>query len=62
MCSVSFSQLDGRKSAVTGFLLLLKNFKVLGSLASSQASQGISSSQVGSSTAYPSQVESTPAR
>ncbi|KAM3870643.1 Fanconi anemia group I protein [Diretmus argenteus] len=40
------SQLDGRKSAVTGFLLLLKNFKVLGSLASSQSSQGISSSQV----------------
>uniref|UniRef100_M3ZFI5 FA complementation group I n=1 Tax=Xiphophorus maculatus TaxID=8083 RepID=M3ZFI5_XIPMA len=33
------SQLDGRKSAVTGFLLLLKNFKVLGSLASSQSSQ-----------------------
>uniref|UniRef100_A0A3B3YAB2 FA complementation group I n=1 Tax=Poecilia mexicana TaxID=48701 RepID=A0A3B3YAB2_9TELE len=31
------SQLDGRKSAVTGFLLLLKNFKVLGSLASSQS-------------------------
>ncbi|KAL0968448.1 hypothetical protein UPYG_G00266970 [Umbra pygmaea] len=40
------SQLDGRKSAVTGFLLLLKNFRVLGSLASSQASQTISSSQV----------------
>ncbi|KAG7267577.1 hypothetical protein CRUP_005997 [Coryphaenoides rupestris] len=40
------SQLDGRKSAVTGFLLLLKNFKVLGSLASSQASQSISSSQI----------------
>ncbi|CAL8260390.1 unnamed protein product [Merluccius merluccius] len=40
------SQLDGRKSAVTGFLLLLKNFKVLGSLASSQASQAISSSQI----------------
>uniref|UniRef100_A0A3B4Z0C0 FA complementation group I n=1 Tax=Seriola lalandi dorsalis TaxID=1841481 RepID=A0A3B4Z0C0_SERLL len=40
------SQLDGRKSAVTGFLLLLKNFKVLGSLASSQCSQTISSSQV----------------
>ncbi|XP_038562542.1 Fanconi anemia group I protein isoform X1 [Micropterus salmoides] len=40
------SQLDGRKSAVTGFLLLLKNFKVLGSLASSQCSQGVSSSQV----------------
>uniref|UniRef100_A0A4W6EFY2 FA complementation group I n=1 Tax=Lates calcarifer TaxID=8187 RepID=A0A4W6EFY2_LATCA len=35
------SQLDGRKSAVTGFLLLLKNFKVLGSLASSQCSQAI---------------------
>ncbi|KAL7401956.1 hypothetical protein ABVT39_007309 [Epinephelus coioides] len=40
------SQLDGRKSAVTGFLLLLKNFKVLGSLASSQCSQAISSSQI----------------
>ncbi|XP_034032707.1 Fanconi anemia group I protein isoform X2 [Thalassophryne amazonica] len=40
------SQLDGRKSAVTGFLLLLKNFKVLGSLTSSQCSQAISSSQV----------------
>ncbi|XP_029008598.1 Fanconi anemia group I protein [Betta splendens] len=40
------SQLDGRKSAVTGFLLLLKNFKVLGSLASSQCSQSVSSSQV----------------
>nr|XP_057931485.1 Fanconi anemia group I protein isoform X2 [Doryrhamphus excisus] len=40
------SQLDGRKSAVTGFLLLLKNFKVLGSLSSSQCSQTISSSQI----------------
>uniref|UniRef100_A0A4W5KQZ6 FA complementation group I n=1 Tax=Hucho hucho TaxID=62062 RepID=A0A4W5KQZ6_9TELE len=40
------SQLDGRKSAVTGFLLLLKNFRVLGSMASSQASQAITSSQV----------------
>ncbi|XP_010737170.3 Fanconi anemia group I protein isoform X1 [Larimichthys crocea] len=40
------SQLDGRKSAVTGFLLLLKNFKVLGSVASSQCSQAISSSQI----------------
>ncbi|XP_031716924.1 Fanconi anemia group I protein isoform X1 [Anarrhichthys ocellatus] len=40
------SQLDGRKSAVAGFLLLLKNFKVLGSLASSQCSQAISSSQI----------------
>ncbi|KAK7891742.1 hypothetical protein WMY93_023705 [Mugilogobius chulae] len=44
--SMFSSQLDGRKSAVTGFLLLLKNFKVLGSLASSQCSQSISSSQV----------------
>lgn len=42
----SASQLDGRKSAVTGFLLLLKNFKVLGSLASSQCTQTVSSSQV----------------
>ncbi|CAK6972607.1 Fanconi anemia group I protein [Scomber scombrus] len=40
------SQLDGRKSAVTGFLLLLKNFRVLGSLSSSQCSQAVSSSQV----------------
>ncbi|XP_034542605.1 Fanconi anemia group I protein [Notolabrus celidotus] len=40
------SQLDGRKSAVTGFLLLLKNFKVLGSMASSQCSQAVSSSQI----------------
>uniref|UniRef100_H3C4X9 FA complementation group I n=1 Tax=Tetraodon nigroviridis TaxID=99883 RepID=H3C4X9_TETNG len=40
------SQLDGRKSAVTGFLLLLKNFKVLGSLASSQCSQAVTASQV----------------
>ncbi|XP_078113590.1 Fanconi anemia group I protein isoform X2 [Sander vitreus] len=40
------SQLDGRKSAVTGFLLLLKNFKVLGSLASSQCSQAVSTSQI----------------
>ncbi|KAF7660465.1 hypothetical protein LDENG_00280970 [Lucifuga dentata] len=40
------SQLDGRKSAVTGFLLLLKNFKVLGSLSSSQCSQTVSSSQI----------------
>ncbi|XP_061629167.1 Fanconi anemia group I protein [Phyllopteryx taeniolatus] len=40
------SQLDGRKSAVTGFLLLLKNFKVLGSLTSSQCSQTFSSSQI----------------
>lgn len=41
-----FSQLDGRKSAVIGFLLLLKNFKVLGSLASSQCSQAVTASQV----------------
>ncbi|XP_006152850.1 Fanconi anemia group I protein [Tupaia chinensis] len=40
------SQLDARKSAVAGFLLLLKNFKVLGSLASSQCSQSIGVSQV----------------
>nr|XP_014340362.1 PREDICTED: Fanconi anemia group I protein [Latimeria chalumnae] len=40
------SQLDARKSAVAGFLLLLKNFKVLGSLASSQCSQAIGASQV----------------
>uniref|UniRef100_A0A8D0H2M9 FA complementation group I n=1 Tax=Sphenodon punctatus TaxID=8508 RepID=A0A8D0H2M9_SPHPU len=39
-------QLDARKSAVAGFLLLLKNFKVLGSLTSSQCSQAIGASQV----------------
>nr|XP_006139350.1 Fanconi anemia group I protein [Pelodiscus sinensis] len=39
-------QLDARKAAVAGFLLLLKNFKVLGSLAFSQCSQAISASQV----------------
>lgn len=40
------SQLDARKSAVAGFLLLLKNFKVLGSFSSSQCSQSIGVSQV----------------
>ncbi|XP_045152448.1 Fanconi anemia group I protein isoform X2 [Echinops telfairi] len=40
------SQLAARKSAVAGFLLLLKNFKVLGSLSSSQCSQSIGVSQV----------------
>ncbi|XP_078711067.1 Fanconi anemia group I protein [Lampetra fluviatilis] len=42
------SQLEARKSSVIGYLLLLKNFKVLGSLASSQTlcSQGFSASQV----------------
>uniref|UniRef100_F6RYK4 FA complementation group I n=1 Tax=Ornithorhynchus anatinus TaxID=9258 RepID=F6RYK4_ORNAN len=40
------SQLDSRKSAVAGFLLLLKNFKILGSLSSSQCSQAICASQV----------------
>ncbi|KAM9311358.1 Fanconi anemia group I protein [Gastrophryne carolinensis] len=40
------SQLEARKSAVAGFLLLLKNFKVLGSLSSSQCSQAIGASQV----------------
>ncbi|XP_016053209.1 PREDICTED: Fanconi anemia group I protein isoform X2 [Miniopterus natalensis] len=39
-------QLDARKSAVAGFLLLLKNFRVLGSLSSSQCSQAIGVSQV----------------
>nr|DBA31989.1 TPA: hypothetical protein GDO54_007741 [Pyxicephalus adspersus] len=38
--------LQARKSAVAGFLLLLKNFKVLGSLSSSQCSQAIGASQV----------------
>lgn len=41
-----FRQLDARKSAVAGFLLLLKNFKILGSLTSSQCSQAIGASQV----------------
>ncbi|XP_067827501.1 Fanconi anemia group I protein [Heptranchias perlo] len=40
------SHLDSRKSAVAGFLLLLKNFKVLGSLASSQCTQSLTASQV----------------
>ncbi|XP_059128741.1 Fanconi anemia group I protein [Peromyscus eremicus] len=40
------SQLDARKSAVAGFLLLLKNFRVLGSLSSSQCSQSIGVTQV----------------
>ncbi|XP_061077487.1 Fanconi anemia group I protein [Conger conger] len=44
--AVFSSQLDGRKAAVAGFLLLLKNFKVLGSVACSQASQTVSASQV----------------
>ncbi|NXC17231.1 FANCI protein, partial [Corythaeola cristata] len=39
-------QLDGRKAAVAGFLLLLRNFKVLGSLSSSQCSQAIGATQV----------------
>uniref|UniRef100_A0A8C8VDP1 FA complementation group I n=1 Tax=Pelusios castaneus TaxID=367368 RepID=A0A8C8VDP1_9SAUR len=39
-------QLDARKAAVAGFLLLLKNFKVLGSVTSSQCSQAIGASQV----------------
>ncbi|KAL7980131.1 hypothetical protein Chor_001399 [Crotalus horridus] len=43
--SMFSGQLDARKSAVAGFLLLLKNFKVLGSLTSSQCSQAIGASQ-----------------
>ncbi|XP_061855321.1 Fanconi anemia group I protein [Colius striatus] len=39
-------QLNARKAAVAGFLLLLRNFKILGSLASSQCSQAIGASQV----------------
>ncbi|XP_036909535.1 Fanconi anemia group I protein [Sturnira hondurensis] len=39
-------QLNARKSAVAGFLLLLQNFRVLGSLSSSQCSQPVSLSQV----------------
>ncbi|XP_036398034.1 Fanconi anemia group I protein [Megalops cyprinoides] len=41
-----FSQLNARRVAVAGFLLLLKNFRVLGSITCSQASQGFSSSQL----------------
>ncbi|KAG8516321.1 Fanconi anemia group I protein, partial [Galemys pyrenaicus] len=44
--SVNFFLLDARKSAAAGFLLLLKNFKVLGSLSSSQCSQPLGVSQV----------------
>ncbi|XP_042328112.1 Fanconi anemia group I protein [Sceloporus undulatus] len=44
--SMFSGQLDARKSAVAGFLLLLKNFKLLGSLTSSQCSQSIGASQV----------------
>uniref|UniRef100_A0A7N4P8Z4 FA complementation group I n=1 Tax=Sarcophilus harrisii TaxID=9305 RepID=A0A7N4P8Z4_SARHA len=40
------NHLDARKSAVAGFLLLLKNFKILGSLSSSQCSQSIGATQV----------------
>ncbi|NXP46312.1 FANCI protein, partial [Heliornis fulica] len=39
-------QLDARKAAVAGFLLLLRNFKVLGSLSSSQCSQVIGATQI----------------
>ncbi|NWU81306.1 FANCI protein, partial [Onychorhynchus coronatus] len=39
-------QLDARKAAVAGFLLLLRNFKVLGSLNSSQCSQAIGATQI----------------
>ncbi|XP_048337616.1 Fanconi anemia group I protein [Sphaerodactylus townsendi] len=44
--SMFSGQLDARKSAVAGFLLLLKNFKILGSLTSSYCSQAIGASQV----------------
>ncbi|NXW92750.1 FANCI protein, partial [Alopecoenas beccarii] len=39
-------QLDARKAAVAGFLLLLRNFKILGSLTFSQCSQAIGATQV----------------
>ncbi|KAM9533247.1 Fanconi anemia group I protein isoform 1-T1 [Guaruba guarouba] len=39
-------QLNARKAAVAGFLLLLRNFKILGSLASSQCSQAFGATQV----------------
>ena len=41
-----FRQLDARKIGLQGFLLILKHFKVLGGLPSSQSSQQFSSSQV----------------
>ncbi|KAJ6662812.1 hypothetical protein lerEdw1_011016 [Lerista edwardsae] len=44
--SMFSGQLDARKSAVAGFLLLLKNFKILGSLTTSQCSQAIGASQI----------------
>nr|XP_056721814.1 Fanconi anemia group I protein [Euleptes europaea] len=44
--SMFSGQLEARKSAVAGFLLLLKNFKILGSLTSSSCSQAIGASQV----------------
>ncbi|XP_060116244.1 Fanconi anemia group I protein isoform X1 [Heteronotia binoei] len=44
--SMFSGQLDARKSAVAGFLLLLKNFKIMGSLTSSYCSQAIGASQV----------------
>ncbi|XP_062569094.1 Fanconi anemia group I protein-like [Saccostrea cucullata] len=39
-------QLDSRKIGVFGFLMFLKNFRILGGMPSSQASQQFSSSQV----------------
>lgn len=44
--SLTHRQLDARKAAVAGFLLLLRNFKILGSLSSSQCSQVIGATQV----------------
>lgn len=44
--SLTHRQLDARKAAVAGFLLLLRNFKILGSLTSSQCSQAIGATQV----------------
>ena len=41
-----FRQVDSRKIGVIGFLMILKNFKVLGGLPSSQSSQPFSWSQV----------------
>lgn len=46
-CSfIILRQLDSRKIGVFGFLMILKNFRILGGLPSSQASQPFSSSQV----------------
>ena len=46
---IEFRQVEARGIAVQGFLMILKHFKVLGGITSSQSSQSfsISASQVG---------------